>query len=246
MTGLDILKYAVSRVIRQRNEALAASGLIWIATVAMQIVLFHFGQTITADSPDSQVTAFGFFCIIAIIFIMIGTCWAAVNWHRFILLGDRPTSAFPVWHSSSVFMYLRTSLKITILMSLFIMISFSVIFTILGPSAAQGVGGTIFFVLVLFPLVYAFYRVSPILPAAALGRKLSLKEAWALTQPHSSQIFQAAIFGIFAVFVLQLPSFILGTGIIGLLYGLASGWLVFIVGVSLLSAIYSLCTEGSI
>ena len=66
-------------------------------------------------------------------------------------------------------------------------------------------------------------------------------DAWLMTMEHKKTIFQVAVLSILATLVLQVPSLLMGSGIVGLVYGLATGWITLMVGVSLLSSIYELC-----
>ena len=248
MTGFQLFQHAVLRVFRNLDEALAVSGLIWIAILIVQVLAF--------DSIDMSAVEQGgmpvisgtgmFLMLLSNVMMAVGSCWVAVEWHRYVLEGRRPTSAFPRWSGSRVWAYFGISILIGLLIGIFVAVLAGVLLSLFGAALAATLGGLFLLVVIGLPAVYAFFRIAPVLPAAALARKMKFAEAWEATKPHSGTIMQAAVLSILALMLVQLPSIVLGEGIVALIYELVAGWAVLMVNVSLLSSIYELAERGPI
>lgn len=247
MTGFQLFEHAVRRVFQNFYEALAVSGVIWIVLLILQIIMF---ETVDmdaiaegrADAVDGRALWYIFLLNVV---IAVGSCWIAVEWHRFALEGKRPVSAIPEWNGSRIMAYLGTAILIGLLIGLFFAMVVGFLGALIG-SAFASLGGLFVIVVVGLPAIYGFFRVSPVLPAAALGQKLRFGEAWNMTSAIGGPIMQAAILMIALMMVVQLPGLAMGEGLIAVLYELAAGWVMLMVNVSLLSSIYELATGGQL
>lgn len=248
MTGFILFQNAVLRVLRHLDEALAVSGLIWIGILILQILTFGSVdmEGLAAGDPAAASGNAMMLLFLANIVMAIGSCWIAVEWHRFALEGKRPTSAFPSWSGGRIMSYLFLSILIGILIGLVVGVLGGVVLTVFGGMMAQSVGALFLIVLIGLPAAFLFLRISPVLPGVALGNKLSMGEAWQATKPYSGPILQAAILSIAVLIVIQVIAPIFGSGIIGLLYELAAGWVLLMINVSLLSSIYELAVKGQL
>ncbi|SFJ59052.1 hypothetical protein [Celeribacter neptunius] len=246
MTGFILFRNAVLRVIRHIDEALAVSGLIWIAILIVQILVFEVLKTqdFAAGEGGTLSGPVILFLILSYIVMFVGPSWIAVEWHRFTLEGKRPTSAFPRWNGGRVWSYLFLSIVMGVFIGVMIGVAIAVLGLLFGSLFMQPVGVLLLSALVGLPAVYVFLRMSPVLPGVALGDKISFATAWKATQPHSAVIFQAGILTIAAFLLMQFLSPLFGSGFIGLLYELAAGWVLLMINVSLLSAIYELAMKG--
>jgi len=111
------------------------------------------------------------------------------------------------------------------------------------------IAGSPVFVAVVTGLVVGFlvlvvnYRLSAILPAAALGQKITLQAAWEATAGASGQIIVLAFVSALAAFAIDLPALLFtylggAGGVLADLWFLATGWLKVMVGVSILTTLY--------
>ncbi|SDF46400.1 hypothetical protein SAMN04488117_104226 [Celeribacter baekdonensis] len=246
MTGFQLFQHAILRVFRNLDEALAVSGLIWIAILVCQILAF--GSLDMEGMAESDAPMMGGSSLLLILLsnvvMAVGSCWVAVEWHRYVLEGKRPTSAFPSWSGSRVWGYFGVSLLIGLLIGLFVGILAAFLVSILGSQGAMVLGGLFLMVVIGLPAIYGFLRVSPVLPEIALGGKMRFAEAWSATKPHSATILQAAILSIVSLVALQILGMLFGNGLPGLIYELVTGWIVLMVNVSLLSSIYEISVRG--
>jgi hypothetical protein len=241
MTGYQLFKQATERVFRNFDDALAISGLIWIGAMAI-VVLISNAPSAEID-PESAMTMTGQQAanILGVnLTVFLASIWVAVAWHRFSLLGERPQTLIPPLKLSLFAPYLKKSIVLAFVMFgalLPLSIGISFVVVILGPLALVAV---IFAGVIVY---YIFLRLSLILPAAALGRSLSLTEAWRASEGCKDTLLQVAVLSVVLTGLLQVVAILAGGGIIGLLVSLLLGWGMLVINVSLLSSIYEL-VEG--
>jgi hypothetical protein len=247
MTGYLLFKHAVQRVFRNLDDALAISGLIWIATMAIVLIasIYVPAMPATAEGWDALTMSQILIALGANLAVIVSGIWIAVEWHRFVLLGERPQTVIPPFRAALLVAYMGKSLLLMVVLFAMMFVAMLVMMLVMVLAGALQFVVMAFLLCAGSALMYAFYRFSPMLPAAALGASLTLQEAWAKTQAHKAQIFQATILMILMTLMLQVPYAFLGSGVIGVVVSLVTGWIGLMVGVSLLSAIYELATSGA-
>nr|WP_247676693.1 hypothetical protein [Leisingera sp. HS039] len=168
--------------------------------------------------------------------------WVAVAWHRFVLLEEQG-GLVPAFHGRRMLSYFFVLLLLTLMM------------TIAGGTAGglvgilSGASGPIFIigiVGIVAVAVWGFYRLSPLLPAAALGQALGARSAWQATSEISGAVFLAAILLIFffllgaaaALLILFQVSAVVGLVMLGVLQ-----WVWTMAGISILTTIYGIAIE---
>jgi hypothetical protein len=167
--------------------------------------------------------------------------WIAVSWHRYVLREERPAGWVPDWHGGALLSYLGRSIMVGIL-AMFAALAAMGIMAMLLPGILS--------LLAVFSGVaaaaYVFFRLCPMLPAAALGERMTLKEAWSATQGAGEAIFVLVLLTVAASAILQVPTLVGGGGggIITILYTLAVGWVMMLVGSSVLTTFYGHYIEG--
>lgn len=95
--------------------------------------------------------------------------------------------------------------------------------------------------------IWTFYRLSPLLPAAALGESMGVKQAWEATSELSGSVLAAALLLIFfsflaaaaALLIMFQVSILIGVILIAVLQ-----WAYTMVGISILTTIYGVAVEG--
>ncbi|GAA6180753.1 hypothetical protein NBRC116594_21910 [Shimia sp. NS0008-38b] len=173
---------------------------------------------------------------------MIATLWVAVAWHRFVLLEEYPNGVVPTFYGGRILAYFGYGVLLGLVVGL------ATVFV------AILVGGALFWapilaiaavVVVAIAGSWAFYRLSPILPACAIGNKIGMKEAWAATKPLSGSILGAMVVFVGTIFALALLGAFIG-GLIPMLGGvliLAINWLYILLGISFLTTLYGVAVE---
>ncbi|WP_417269256.1 hypothetical protein [Celeribacter sp.] len=242
MTGFQILKTAIDDVFKNLADALAISGLLWIGVIAAQVVFVGTYGGVSMNEIETPIDLPA--GIIKWMFILnlatlVISLWVAVAWHRFIILGERPTTLIPPMNGSRVMAYFLMSLLIGVIVVAVLLVAS----VILSPLAMMGGTSLVVagFVVLLIPITYIVYRISPVLPAAALGEGIGIGAAWKQTDSVKSAVFQVGILATLAGFVLQQIGVLFSSSaLLSMLYSLASGWVMLMVGVSVFSTIYKL------
>lgn len=197
---------------------------------SVRLVLRSGQQALKLSSPVIALTLLSFAIFITALVV-------AVAWHRFVLLEEETNTPFPAFHGSQVLAYFD---KILLLVLAVIAIAFVIgLLSILGQ---------VFLALYLpmgLALAWGFYRLSPILPAAAVGKSMTFREAWDATEPHSTALF-ALIFVTFLDGLLVALAFMLLVFVPPLLIAtaLVVNWFFMMLNISLLTTIYGVSVEG--
>ncbi|MEP2716417.1 hypothetical protein [Pseudophaeobacter sp.] len=239
MTGWKIFSHSVFLLKHNINDAVRIS---WPLILVM-ILGFLFGSSgdftgdLTAAQPMSGTDA-----LLQLAMAVVGV-WVAVAWHRYVLL-EEASGPVPPFHGGRMLAYFITAVLIGL--------GVAIVAGVIGGLASFiAVFSVPLFSLVVFAVVvcaiWAFYRLSPLLPAAALNEKLSVKEAWAATAPISGAVLMAVLIlalsavaiGFVAVLVLFPVSILLGMAVIGVLQ-----WAYTMVGISILTTIYGISVQG--
>lgn len=229
--------------------ALRISLVLYVALAMMNI---YFQTNIapyqSIDTMPTEIHGFGFWvvmliCLIAIIVIGL---WIAVAWHRFVLLGEAPTGYLPAFKKENVISYFLRGFQIGLILMLTAIIVGVVSGVIFGlflqPVAAGVLAG---FASTVVALVL-FYRICPVLPAAALGERLAIGAAFEATKGQSGTIIVLAIIGGFLLLLFQLPTLLGGNpgSVLSLVYSAVIGWFTTMIGASVLTTFYGHFIEG--
>lgn len=164
--------------------------------------------------------------------------WIAVGWHRYVLIGEGGQSWLPALHGSEFLGYVGRILLLGL-----IYLGASFVITLLVGLVAP------ILILPLATLVWfiVFFRAGVILPAGAIAKPIPLGVAWSATKGKTGTIIALALMTYALTLLLQIPGGLAGgTGfsLIGVIYGLVTGWIVLMVGVGVLSTLYGHFVEG--
>ncbi|WGW04600.1 hypothetical protein [Tropicibacter oceani] len=245
MKGWTIFVHSLRMVLRNWMQALRIGLLpVIIATAALSLLVGGTGwemmNTPGGGMPMPEDGAgFTMAFLPAWIVIMVAMIWIVVNWHRFVLLEEYPRGWLPPFPVSLILGYFGR-----ILMLVVIAVVLSIPLGILV--AAMGQAAMILLPIFWVIIMVGFYRVSVILPAGAVGKPMTLGQAWTATQGASGVILTFALILFAANFVLQLGvaaimavSVLLG-GLVSIAFSLVMG----LVGVSILTTLYGHYVEG--
>ncbi|WP_253286153.1 hypothetical protein [Ruegeria sp. HKCCD6157] len=138
------------------------------------------------DLPPGVTAGSAFVFVVVLLAVMFVTMfWIAVSWHRFILMEEYPTGILPTFRFDRILAYFGRFLMLGILMVI-AYIPMGLVAAALG----EGLAGLSIILMIAYSvfLVVCFYRLSIILPAAAIGNPISLGEAWNNTSGVSGAI----------------------------------------------------------
>ncbi|MEJ6393088.1 hypothetical protein V8J82_07475 [Gymnodinialimonas sp. 2305UL16-5] len=264
--GYQVLRHVLQQVFGNIGAA-ARITLILLAIPAIVLIATNpwllSGQAMqTAFAPDAvegpTANAFGLF--IGAILGILCWIWAAVAWHRFVLLEEYPNGALPAWRGPNILNYFGNILLIGLVLIL-ASLAFGLVISIV--SAAFGNVAILFLLGIglVFGLTWVSTRIGLILPAAAIGEKLTINESWKATAPVSGQI-------VLPIFVIALAFGLIGQLIIaafgstspvefggqtfeqvtlstpGLILNIAVSWVQMLVNLALMTTLYGNLIEG--
>lgn len=254
MFGWKIFIHSVRLVMTNLDVAFRVSGVLYIIYAAIQIwFTLRFANALKALDGKSTTNAisamtdgsFASMYFLMMISTFIIALWIAVSWHRFVLLEEAPSGWIPTWHGRNTLGYFGRSILIGLIIIATMFIVSLPVGVIAAATGSLGIVG-------LIPIIgiaisaFIFYRLSPILPAAAIGKPIGIKAAWATTANHNRSFVVIAIVTSIAGIILQIPTWLNGdpTSLVSLIYSLVVGWFMMLIGVSTLTTIYGHFIEG--
>ncbi|ADO43810.1 hypothetical protein [Ketogulonicigenium vulgare] len=252
--GRETVRHGISMVLRNWRQALAVSvgpALIGIACLfGLQFAtgVDVFGLMTYSPGPE-EVPSFEELLtalIIFVVFIFI-SAWTAVSWHRFVLLEEYP-GLLPRIPQNELAGYMWKTIVVSAMLVL-ILVPVSAVIGIMMmglvflPSIIVGTLGGFAITLVV---MWLSLRFGLVLPAASVGAKMGVFQAWRATNPVSGQIFVIAVIVTLLNVVLSLIVSVFD-GISPMLsFGLNIGvlWFSTLLGLCLLTTLYGVLVEG--
>jgi hypothetical protein len=246
MKGWQIFRHSFNLVMANLDQAFRLSLVLYVIQSMYTVYSFlnppqmmeFEGTEIPVMSPETILPTI-FLGILAV----IASLWIAVAWHRFALTGETALGWVPRFHGSEIMGYLGRSILIGILVVLGVMVlTIPVGIISIGLPPLAGVMS----LLLIGLAAYLFFRLGVMLPAAALGDKLTLAGAWDATRGQSGTILTLALIVVGASIVIQLPSWFNDDpySLINVVYSLVVNWFATIIGISVLTTLYGHFVEN--
>lgn len=242
MQGWKILRHSWKQVFDNFAMALRISAVLFLIRVGIGLYLASF---VPADFEADNLTNPSFSGPYVIFGIVSGVCglWIAVAWHRYVLTGEVGAGWIPKIHGGRMWYYFWNSVLIVLILAVPLIISAFLVTSIAVSIQGANPDSVLFFILpaiASLPLIFFFFRLSPLLPAAALGEKLKVTEAWRHTKGSSGTIlFYLVFIGLLmALSNLILPSQFGDTTVVSVIYTITVGWVEMMVGISILTTFY--------
>lgn len=243
MKGWRLFRHAFRMVWDNRGTALRITGLLFAFQMVPQI--WWQMQTDQTGLQGDVVVAPGMLMVMSIwaLVSLVAAIWMAVAWHRYVLTGEDTGGWLPNWHGGLVMGYLGR----TILVGL------------LGVVAGIACAVPLSIVLLVIPflflpalliyiaaVVFVLLRLSLILPAVAMEKRMKLMASWELTGTDLPGVLGLAA-------ILAVVSAILPIGSIffaavalplGLIWTVVASWLLTLVSITCLTTLYGVYVEG--
>lgn len=230
--GFVIFKHAFLQVFGNFGMAVRLTGPLFIVQSLVGYD-FHrrFGAQVTELSL--QEPGFWFSWLIVICVSSFVALWIAVAWHRYILLEEKGGRFLPRLRLDRILAYFGVGVMLAVLLT--VPFAFA-----LGFIVARFSNPMLILFIALIPLILVFYRLSPVLPAAALGERLKLKDAWEATKPGTGAILVLAlIFTGFAVAGAMIKPWVFGASpTVAMVLLPIFDWLYLLLGLSALTTLY--------
>lgn len=237
MKSVDIFVHSVRQVFGNLPEALRISGVLFGVQAAAGLAI---GPLDPAAMGTGEVSIVGLLLVLVI--TLVTSLWIAVAWHRYVLLQEQPGALVPAFRGDRVAGYFGYSLVIALILIPVAMGLALAIGLVAAPfmTAEPSMGAAILVgLLVYVPLVMIGYRLSVVLPAAALGEPLGLGEAWATTRGETGVMLGLAVISVACAIAIQVPvMFLLGDGPLAMVWQVAAQWVAVMVGASILTTLY--------
>lgn len=247
--GVSLFLHSVRLVLGDWRNALKITGLLYLI-YAVPALLFAllFPTPVQPEQAMAALGSGGFLGIVTAILAIVAFVWVAVAWHRYVLLDEVPAGQFPEFNSNRLLSYGGYSLLIGLIGFALSFIVSAVVGIVAIPLLSM-VGVFITGLLALAAVLIVGYRLAPILPSIAIGKPITLRQAWEATNSANVPIIVLAVLSAVAALVIDIPAFILAMagpigGFLAVLWTLATGWVKMIVGVSILTTLYGHYVEG--
>jgi hypothetical protein len=246
--GVSLFVHSVRLVLGDWRNALKISGLLYLIYAVPALI---FALLFPVPTQPAQAMAAlgsgGFLGVITAILAVVAFVWIAVAWHRYVLLDEMPAGQFPEFNSSRLLSYGGYSLLIGVIGFALSFVVSAIVGIVAIPLLGM-VGAFIMALLALAAVLIVGYRLAPMLPAIAIDKPLTLRQAWDATNNANTAIIVLAIVSAIAAVVIDIPAIILASAgplaFLGVLWTLATGWVKMIVGVSILTTLYGHYVEG--
>lgn len=258
MKGWAIFKHAVLMVLRNLPDVLRIF-LVPYLLIGATFVLFAFqtgtwqyfeiGKTVQIPSHVLP-AGFGFFFCLMMLLVSALNLWGVTSWHRFVLLEERPQGWIPAFRTDRIFVYFLKILQLLVIGGLcFLPVLLIIMFVIPIMNAVSSFAAVAFSVVWLVGIAVVFViltQISPILPAAAIGKPLAISEAWEKTKGSGWSIVVLGILYMLFQFALALLAGLSAQVFLPL--GIAFNIIVFLllpmVTISILTTLYGHYVEG--
>jgi hypothetical protein len=246
--GVSLFVHSVRLVLGDWRNALKVSGLLYLIYAVPALI---FALLFPVPTQPAQAMAAlgsgGFLGVITAILAIVAFVWIAVAWHRYVLLDEMPSGQFPEFNSSRLLSYGGYSLLIGVIGFALSFVVSAIVGIVAIPLLGM-VGAYIMALLALAAVLIVGYRLAPMLPAIAIDKPLTLRQAWDATKNANTAIIVLAVLSAIAAVVIDIPAIILASAgplaFLGVLWTLATGWVKMIVGVSILTTLYGHYVEG--
>jgi len=249
VTGWKIFSHSLNMVLRNLGWAVRIAlvpVLIGLACVTA-LMWGQFGQLEQIQRSAGYVPSGGFVgaLLLSIIIFIAVEMWVFVSWHRFVLLEEYPTGWIPKFHVDRVLAYFGMGLLLGLFMILFWMLAS---FVIAGVAAA--IGSPIFSLILLVPAVIGIgvllFRLLPVLPAAAIGEKLTFSASFDATKGSAGTaiILFLVLIGVQLLLQVITSASIYIFAPLGFVFAIAMALIMTLVNVSILTTVYGHYVQG--
>jgi len=261
MQSWKIFTHSLRMIFDNLGAVLKISAVLYIAQfIVVSYFMLSYGNVLQEFNEFSQnadpariapeiPAGFASSMLLTVGIFLVTSMWIAVMWHRYILSNECLTTFLPPFHPSEIIAYLGK----TILLGLIMVVVYTgtlliagLVIGILAPVLSQSILDFLFGAVLGTSVLYFSYRFSPVLPGAALAKPIKFREAWVKTAPASGVILLLAVIIVAFTQLVQIPSLFNPdpTSAINIAYEFVLGWIVMLLGVSILTTLYGIYVEG--
>jgi hypothetical protein len=185
--GYQLLRHVVQQVFGNLAEAARLTMALFLAPF-LALILLGYGTVMSGGMPDAGAAgASALGAILVLILAVVAYCWAAVGWHRYVLLEEMGSGIVPTWRGDRIRSYFGRTFLVGLTVMLAAIGGGLVVALVVGITQAPALALVMGIGLVL-GVSWVATRIGLVLPAAAIGERMTLSESWAATRPVSGQI----------------------------------------------------------
>ncbi|MFY0620400.1 MAG: hypothetical protein JXQ89_01755 [Pelagimonas sp.] len=249
MKGFLIFKHALTMVLRNWKQAIMLGALPVGIIVAAAVLLLrsHMDSFVAtglnefefASKGSGAGAAFFLVWIISVVCML----WVMVNWHRYVILEEYPSGWVPPFHADRVLGYLGRILLLALVMFV-VMIPIGIgaaVFAAIAPPLAL-----VFMAVAYIAVIILMYRLVVIMPAAAIGKPIGLRDALEATKGANLDIAVLLVTLFLANFAVQIVGglIVFLVPVVGIVALAVCGFIFALTGVSVLTTFYGHYIEG--
>lgn len=254
--AIQIIRHTLELIFNNLSMAIRIT-LPWVLVVIILSVAMNYVAPNGTNFYKKNISIEGVVLFLAIFFIVIiGFISCAINWHRYVLLGEVPQGIIMIPPTKLIKPYFVRLLGIffIIIFSAFIA---AVVQSIAAPFLlnlfASYIIVTLFFVPLNFVLQYILLRLGVCLPAIALGDfSISLSKAWGVSRKENTAIIFISLLIVLVETVLPIAIQQIFSGIawpeffsyIHFLGSIILDWVYLLFSIGILTTLYGLTVEG--
>jgi hypothetical protein len=249
MLAWQIVSHTFELLLRNLGDALKVSvwPVLCVVVFALLIFLIIGGsadQMMLELTTGTVAAPLALGLLMLLLAVVFASAWIAVAWHRFILLAEYP-GMIPAIADRPIVTYAWRSFVLGLVMIL-ALVPAVIVTGILAQVFGPDVPAVMFLLGFALGVYFSYFwlRIAVILPAIAIGKTMSLSEAWAATAPLSSAILGAsAILVALNIGVSGIVGALSG-GAVALIIDIVVNWVTLMIGTSILTTIYGNAVEG--
>lgn len=185
--GYQLLRHVVQQVFGNLAEAARLTLFLFLVPFA-GFILLGFGSMASGAMPDAErAGTTALMLLLLFVVAVVAYCWAAVGWHRYVLMEETGNGFLPAWRGDRVRAYFGRAFVVGLAVVAAVIGGGLVVALMVGLTQSAGIALVLGIGLVL-GASWVATRIGLVLPAAAIGERMTLSESWAATRPVSGQI----------------------------------------------------------
>jgi len=255
--GYQLLRHVVQQVFGNLRQAAQLTLLLFLAPFIGLVVLVGGTSGVMSEAPGGGTILAG---LLLVVVAIVAYCWAAVGWHRYVLLEETGNGILPHWRGDRISAYFGRAFVVGIVVFL-AAVGGGIVVGIAAAITQSPAVAIVLGVGLVFGASWVATRIGLVLPAAALGERMTIGESWAITRPVGSHIFLpliviALVVGVTQQLILLVFGQTVTTDLFGqvqeqyvltlpgqILNGVLS-WLQVLVNLALMTTLYGNLVEG--
>lgn len=185
--GYQLLRHVLHQVFGNLREAAQLTLFLFVLPFALMIMLGL--GTLLSGAPVPPEEAAGLLggALLLIAVSIVCYCWAAVGWHRYVLLEETGNGFLPQFRGGMILSYFWRVVLVLLVLVL-VIIGAGIVIGIIAAAVQSFIVIALLGVGLVFGVSWVATRIGLILPAAAVGERMTIGESWAATRPVSSEI----------------------------------------------------------